>query len=148
MSFQDTDISQNESVDHHAIYCAGCETNWSQLPTMDEEQGDEWYVFCPTCRTDSFLEDGKEGPTFSFNSITGEMIDDVTGIPVYIPISDPPPVPVNFGVFDEAEFISNKNRADKAEEMAIQSYQDTLPQGEQAAQAAYRNALRKNYINS
>ena len=86
----------DKAISQHTFYCAACCTNWSSLPTMEGEEGDEWYEYCPVCRTDSFLIEGKDAPTFSFNPLTGEMIDDVTGIPVYLPIDEPPPVPANF----------------------------------------------------
>lgn len=89
-------INRKEIQRRRIRYCAGCCTNWSSLPMMDGDDDDESYEYCPTCRTDSFLEEGHDGPTYSFNAITGEMIDDVTGIPVYVQIQEPPPVPANY----------------------------------------------------
>jgi hypothetical protein len=124
-------------------YCAGCCTNWSQLPSMEGDDEDEVYEYCPTCRTDCFLEELHDAPTITFNPITGEMIDDVTGIPIYIPMPAPPPVPEWFGQFDEGQYRKDKEKAEQVEDQAIIAYMNSLGQGEQSARSTYHKTIRQ-----
>ena len=79
----------HEDVNTTGSFCNGCQTNWSSLPLTDVDGNDE-YEFCPLCRTDEHLQPGRPGESFSFNMITGEKIDNGTGVAVEVPLPAPP----------------------------------------------------------
>ena len=61
-------------------FCTKCNTNWSRLPNINNEALDESYDFCPVCKTDEYLTDGREGQAFFYdlqrgpvNTVTGEV---------------------------------------------------------------------------
>lgn len=124
-------------------FCQFCQTNWSLLPNSDED-GDEQYEFCPCCKTDEGLELAQPGPSFSFNSITGEKVDNTTGLPVWKKYPDPPPVPRYKSPF--IDLTNNKSREEvaRAEDLAIEAYREAyVSGGEQAGYAAYKKSLMK-----
>jgi hypothetical protein len=108
-----------------AYFCRGCQTNWSNVPEADGEVGEQ-YEYCPICRTDEHLEEGREGETFSFNAITGEQVGNSTGLVVEPELPAPP----------EVNLIEAEGRASWA---YMRAYKEG---GHEAAERAYNRAIR------
>jgi len=117
----------DQTTDTRGSFCRGCQTNWSILP-MSEGDGDDQYEYCPLCRTDEHLQAGHAVGSFSFSMITGEKIDNITGLPVQAPLPEPPEVDLK-----EAE-----GRASSA---YLKAYKEG---GHYAGEKAYYSSLRSS----
>lgn len=116
-------------------YCTKCQINWSALETQDDQEGDEQYEFCPTCKTDTFLVDGKPGDAFCIGS-TG-VINMRTKQPLCIPVA---PLPAKFK--DETDFNWDAWERKQYENMmqqerAIAAYHEVYEQDEEEAKKRY-----------
>ncbi len=52
-------------------YCTNCSINWARLHSQDVE--DERYEFCPLCKTDMHLVEGKDETSYLCNPINNEI---------------------------------------------------------------------------
>ena len=60
---------------------------------VDVSDGDEEYEYCPVCGTAEHLQPQKDEPIHSFNPITGEILDAITGEVIHQELPELPPVP-------------------------------------------------------
>ena len=122
-----------------ATYCNNCGINWARLHSQDA--GDSMYEYCPICKTDSFLDDGKEGDAF-IQLIDGSVINPKTGeeykrFPEVDIEKHDQPETIDF----EEMYGERMNREDEALEL----YQQALAAGmlEEEAKAIYRAKMAK-----
>lgn len=139
-------MEQRESEELHSTirYCAGCSHNWNKL-SVSESDGDEEYEYCPVCRTDEFIESYSAGEIFSFNPITGDIVNVRTGMPDTDPVRFIPEVVKPMRPFDPIAYDDDKNRSEKSEDKAIAAYRKAYEAGGQAAgEKAYQKVLKSN----
>lgn len=123
----DNGPQEEEMASHYDTrrFCSGCQTNWAALPEADEE-GDESYAFCPLCRTDEHLEDGREGHAYLFNPISGAAINTLTRIAKLFEYPAPPPVKPLANAFDEGKYHADKEDREQREDRQIEQYLKAL----------------------
>lgn len=59
------------------MYCTKCKTNWAALHSDTLEN--EVYEYCPKCKTDSHLENEREGDKFILCPFSGRVKNITTG---------------------------------------------------------------------
>jgi hypothetical protein len=62
-------------------YCTKCLINWANLWSDNNRHGVD---FCPCCKSDSSLEDAKEGDSFIRSVVSGKIINAITKKPFVI----------------------------------------------------------------
>ena len=62
-------------MQYDKVYCTKCTINWLRLHTQDVEDGDETYEYCPMCKSDMFLTEGKDAPAYICCPITMKKIE-------------------------------------------------------------------------
>lgn len=59
--------------------CTHCNINWAILAVQDDNNYDEMYEFCPTCKSDMHLIENANHPAFVQCQITGRIYNPFTG---------------------------------------------------------------------
>jgi hypothetical protein len=96
---------------------------------MDDEVNDETYEFCPSCKSDMFLQDGIE-PSYDK---THESIS----APVLIPAMEE-------ATFDMDVYIAKQEEKDAIHNRALDAYTSLhATQGEEAARSEYNKILNE-----
>lgn len=126
-------------------YCSNCQRNWSSLPTMEGE-GEEEYDYCPQCRSDAHLQEGRPGDSFSIRPLTGELYNDTTGQLATDHQGAPPQVTSDPKPFDKVKYQLRKDRAESLDDRALDAYQKAYETGgKEAGERAYFAELKKQH---
>lgn len=122
-----------------SCFCTKCGINWAALMTVDDEQNDESYEFCPVCRTDSFLTDAVDGPKYIL-SVTGKLVDAATGKELEAIGQTVDPVKR----YTYTDFLADEHRWQNKQTAAVEAYHIAFEkEGKQAAEQAYFKTLKQ-----
>lgn len=125
-------------------YCKHCNINWAAIATQDDDSRDETYEFCPVCKNDMDLTDPIDGDRFSYNMLTGAVINIKTGNPLE---RNKPELKQPVKEFDRELYLVKKVMSEHYQEKRLERYHTVYDeQGKEAAETAYANFSNEDYL--
>lgn|SRR5574343_1286410 len=120
-------------------YCTNCQINWSRLHSQDGE-GDEQYEYCPICKSDTWLTEGRSEPAFIRSPLDGVIINPVTG-EEYRRFQEHP---VTVSEIIQTNYDAFYDRKQEREDEALELYHQALAAGmlEEEAKEIYITKMK------